>query len=123
MKRFPAAILILSVLVFSTAFTACDKIKRPDQRPPQVYHCIDTLHQVIKTNTLTSNFRKVLLEDYTGHQCVNCPRAAEAAETLAIQYGNKLVVLANHVSDFANPNKDPNASAYKEDFKNIASTT
>jgi len=115
--------IVFNFFILAFVFTKCDKIKHPDQRPPKVYHCIDTLFQVVKTNTATSNFRKVLLEDYTGHHCQNCPRAAEAAESLTAQYGNKLVVIANHVSiDFAQPNRDPNGTICKEDFRNDAST-
>lgn len=37
--------------------------------------------------------RCVLLEDYTGVRCVNCPNAAEIAKNLQAAYGKKLVVI------------------------------
>lgn len=40
--------------------------------------------------------RVVLLEDYTGQLCTNCPKAAEEIETLSELYGNNLVVVAIH---------------------------
>ena len=123
MKKLKLSILLLIVPVLFILLISCDKVKHPDQRPPQIYHCIDTLHQVIKTNTLTSNSRKVLLEDYTGHTCPNCPRAAEAADALIAAHPNNLIVIANHVSKtFAAPNPDPDGLTYREDFRNDAST-
>ena len=69
------------ILIFlGLLLVSCDKIETPNQKPPAVYNCISPLTQIVKTNTTTSNFRKVLLEDYTGHTCPNCPRAAESAE-------------------------------------------
>jgi hypothetical protein len=117
-KTVPFILFVLLITVVS-----CDKIKNPNKKPAAVYNCIDTLTQVVRTNTATSGFKKVLLEDYTGHYCQNCPRAAEAAEALETTYGNKLVVIANHVStNFAQPNPNPNDTTYKVDFRNAAST-
>jgi thiol-disulfide isomerase/thioredoxin len=48
-------------------------------------------------------FRKVLVEDFTGHTCGNCPRAAEKIELLKQNYGEKIVSMAVHVGFFAEP--------------------
>lgn len=46
--------------------------------------------------------RAVLLEDFTGQNCVNCPDAHEVIEKLVAQYGNdKLVAVSIHAGDFA----------------------
>ena len=45
--------------------------------------------------------QRVLLEDYTGHQCGNCPRAARKATELIGQYGDRLVVVATHAGYYA----------------------
>jgi hypothetical protein len=47
--------------------------------------------------------RKVLLEDYTGHTCVNCPAAAITARSLEELHEGKLVVMAVHAGYFAEP--------------------
>ena len=48
--------------------------------------------------------KNVLLEDYTGVKCVNCPNAAVIANQLQEQYGHRLVVLAVHAAgDLSNP--------------------
>lgn len=36
--------------------------------------------------------RKVLIEDYTGQKCVNCPKAAEVIHELIAQYGGDTVI-------------------------------
>ncbi len=40
--------------------------------------------------------RTVLLEDFTGQKCVNCPDAHRIAEALEKQYGEHMVVVAIH---------------------------
>jgi thiol-disulfide isomerase/thioredoxin len=51
----------------------------------------------------TGLVRKVLVEDYTGHTCGNCPRAAVALEPLKSLYGDDLIILSVHAGFFAWP--------------------
>jgi len=51
--------------------------------------------------------QKVLLEDYTGHTCVNCPAAAKIASDLQKFYSEKLIVMAVHTGFFADPMQPP----------------
>lgn len=44
--------------------------------------------------------RNVLLEDFTGQNCVNCPAAHEVIEKLQEQYGENLVVVSIHAGGF-----------------------
>ena len=45
--------------------------------------------------------RAVLIEDYTGQYCVNCPRATEEIERLVEQYGDSVVIaVAIHSGPF-----------------------
>lgn len=68
---------------------SCDKVKSP----------------IVKSNTpsgpTNTEVRKVLIEDYTGQKCGNCPPAAVTAENLYEQYPGKIVVIAVHAGDFA----------------------
>ena len=43
----------------------------------------------------------VLLEDYTGVKCVNCPAAGEFALQLQEQYHHKVIVLGVHAGSLA----------------------
>ena len=49
------------------------------------------------------NVRKVLLEDYTGQKCPNCPAAAEEAHKLKTIYGEQLVLLTIHAGNYSVP--------------------
>jgi len=113
-------IIFLSMLMIF--LQACDKVEQPNP-----YQFVNTdckqFNAILKNNFDKSGFRKVLLEDYTGHLCGNCPPAAATAASLAAAYSPSLIVIANHVSDqFAKPNRDTSSLKYKEDFRNNAST-
>ncbi len=111
---------LIILALFVSIFASCDKVKHPDQRPPVIPHCVDSINMVVKNNSTINGSRKILIEDYTGHQCINCPRAAEAAEAIVTANPGKVVVLANHVTGtFAAPYND---SVYKEEFRNPTST-
>jgi thiol-disulfide isomerase/thioredoxin len=70
---------------FLLVFASCDKVDNPVENRKQVE---------VKQ-------RKVLLEDYTGHTCGNCPAAAEVAEKLYEQNPENLVVVAVHAGFFS----------------------
>ncbi len=114
MKEFK--IIITSIVL--VGLVACDKVKNPNQNPNAVTNCV-LAAPVIKTNSLTSNFRKVLLEDYTGHTCGNCPRAAEDAETIVNSFIDSVVVFAVHAGTQFSPPAPPN---YPDDFRTDAGT-
>lgn len=40
--------------------------------------------------------KKILVEDFTGHRCGNCPRAAEKIHDLETQYGDQIIAIAYH---------------------------
>lgn len=114
MKRIA---LIVATFFFALAFVTCDKVTNPIL----VKNTTKLTDTIIRTNvgSATLNVRKVLLEDYTGHFCGNCPRAARRAEGLLGVYGDSLVIIANHVTPvYAAPQSD---TLYKEDFRNDVS--
>ena len=91
---------ILSVLLFvAIVFTGCEKVDEP----------------FIEGNPFTGVYdsdlpiRKILLEDFTGFKCVNCPRAAEKIHFLQNNYGGHVVPVSIHYGFFAEPNapEDP----------------
>ncbi len=63
--------------------------------------------------------RKVLLEDFTGHTCNNCPSATRTALQLQDVYGEDLVIVGIHVTpNFAAPADPPNPDgSYSTDFR------
>ena len=50
--------------------------------------------------------KKVLVEEFTGVRCVNCPSGAAELENLKSIYGDRLVVVSIHAGDFAPPYTD-----------------
>jgi len=53
---------------------------------------------------LASDIQRVLLEDFTAHQCGNCPPAAELAHNLAVEHPGVVIPLGIHAGDLANTN-------------------
>ncbi len=66
----------------------------------------------------TKTYRKVLVEDYTGHKCGNCPAAANELKRIDSIYHGKIVPLAVHAGFFANTN-----ATYTTDFRTPEGTT
>jgi len=60
--------------------------------------------------------QRVLLEDYTGWKCVNCPRAAAKAKELISKYNTSLVVMAVHSTSFATPNAMNNNVDFRTEY-------
>ena len=101
MKRKHYSVLLLLSVLF--IFISCDKteppyMELPENPPPDTTEC-----PVPDFPADTHHVRTVLLEDYTGHTCVNCPEAASIAAGLKLTYGEKLVVIAVHSGYFAEP--------------------
>lgn len=84
MKKI-VSILVLASLFFSVA--SCDKIDDPH-----------------KPFTPVSGGKTVLIKDFTGARCVNCPEAADRVHELQHRLGDdKVFVLAVHAGYLANP--------------------
>jgi hypothetical protein len=83
---------ILGILLIASVFVGCDKIEGPYAKGGGA-----------NDTTNTGYFRKVLVEDYTGHRCGNCPEAADALKQLESQYGEKIVAMGVHAGFFAEP--------------------
>lgn len=98
--------LFLTLVGLSIFFTSCDKVKNPY---PKKYVDIDTnllegMDIVTYKSTLWPNWENntntkvnVLIEDFTGHKCPNCPNAAIEAENLEHQYENRVFATAIHI--------------------------
>lgn len=110
--------LFASTLLLAFAFfAACDKIDEPFVK--QTGGVIDTAAcPVPEFPEVTTLVKRVLLEDYTGHGCVNCPVAAIIAHDLKQQHGEQLVLLAVHAGFFAQT-----TTAFPYDFRTETGTT
>jgi hypothetical protein len=110
-----APLLSLIVLLFA----ACDKIAEPYRAKVIVENTDTVACPVPGFSDVTTYVKRVLLEDYTGHTCVNCPRAAIIARDLKEAYGDQVIIMAVHAGDFAKPFASGN---YTYDFRTPAGT-
>ncbi|HRG58594.1 MAG TPA: Omp28-related outer membrane protein [Bacteroidia bacterium] len=118
------AIIILS------AFTACDQIDSDiiANFGKEIKNDTTNVDTTGGEDTIEVRERKVLVEDYTGHTCPNCPRAATELKTLEALYGEKIVAIALHVSTtFAEPQPPTYTADYRttegtemDDFFNVS---
>ncbi len=101
---------LLSVLLTGIVFQSCTKVEAP--------------YYTTKEVKIDTNLRSVLLEDYTGMKCQNCPQAAVLAKTLETLYEHQVFVIAVHAGYFANPDSlNPASPFYTQDFRNPTSQT
>ena len=77
-------IVLAGVLVIS-----CDKLEQPYASEKEI--------------TIDTTKRKVLLEDYTGMKCVNCPAATSSAEALVELYKGQVILMTVHAGYFSVP--------------------
>ncbi len=84
-----SSLFIFSIFVAFT-FAACDEITGPYTEDVNV----------------TEGGRKILLEDFTGHECGNCPYGGLEAIKLDSIYKGRVIVVATHCSFFADTNKN-----------------
>ena len=92
MKKF----YLLIIIVF--ALWSCDKIEPP----------------YTEEGSVAETGKKVLIEDFTGHLCNNCPRAHRELEHLKSIYGDQLISIGIHVGNFAQPLTE---NYFGEDFR------
>lgn len=96
-----------SLLLLSLAFVSCDVVDEPlkagSQNPTDTGSVDEKLLQ-----------KKVLLEEFTGVTCNNCPEAAKDVRQILNLYPGQVVAMGIHAGGFANPNP---ADGYPDDLR------
>lgn len=72
--------------LIASAFVACDTIEENERYIEK---------EIVETK------RNVLLEDFTGQNCPNCPQAHRVVNALKEQYGESVVAVSIHAGHFA----------------------
>lgn len=99
MKKNKKLILLTIVTIFVLFVVSCDKVEPPYTTNTEN---IDTAKcPVPQFPALTNVYKKILVEDFTGHKCGNCPRAHTALRNLINTYGDTIVGVALHVGYYA----------------------
>ena len=122
---------ILSLATIAVLAYACDKVEAPyvvfdnNNGATITYFGADSVqinNKLFVFNTVAQPvFKKVLMEEFTGHACGNCPTAGVYLnQTLQPQYGDSLVVISIHAGSFAEPTSSlPNqpAGSFQSDHR------
>ncbi len=96
-KNFYAYIILSSMLLFAS----CNEIDNP---VVDLGSYRNDLYGAPPTFTpLAAATQKVLLEDFTGHDCGNCPSAHAIAKTILEAHESEVAVLAVHAGSLAEP--------------------
>jgi hypothetical protein len=101
MKKISIALYFTAAALFFLA--SCDKIQEPFLKP--IGHEGPGPGQEV---------RKVLLEDYTGHKCPNCPEGAQIASNMITLYQDKIVLLTVHAGYYSAPDA---SGLFTDDFR------
>ncbi len=89
MNRYKLSVLLIC---FFTIIISCDIVEEP------------YTNAIIQPPDTGEVLQKVLLEEFTGHQCPNCPAGAQIAAQLSELYGDQFIIIAYHAGFFANTN-------------------
>jgi thiol-disulfide isomerase/thioredoxin len=96
-----------TVMAIVVTLSGCDKIEDPVV--PVTSNYLETVYGPAPTfEALPSSSaeKRVVIEDFTAHQCGNCPAAAIIAEQLSESNDGLVSVLAIHAGDLANTDDD-----------------
>lgn len=98
MKRLFLNIIAL-VGMTCLLLAGCDKIEG------DIYQIVQNEDVMVTFPDVNPNdvYRKVLIEEFTGHRCTNCPQGHQVLETLHQQYGDTLVTVGIHYGSLAKP--------------------
>lgn len=109
MKKIFSIVIVIGIVTAIAVLPSCDIVEEPYLVP-------------VGSNDTTGpeeNVRKVLLEDYTGQKCPNCPEAAEVGHSLQAIYGEQVVIIAIHSGNFSIPDT---SGAFTADFRSSEGT-
>ncbi|MBO7492332.1 MAG: Omp28 family outer membrane lipoprotein [Bacteroidales bacterium] len=96
MKKTPYIIIAFFALFLTYS---CDRVEGP-------YVVISDQDEVtVEFPDLdpASVYRKVLIEEYTGHRCPNCPAGHDKLEDLITRFGDTLIPVCIHATSLAQP--------------------
>lgn len=105
---------LVGMLILAVVLPGCDKIEAP------YYEEIEEELVTVEFPTLDPStvYRKILVEEFTGHRCVNCPEGHELLAQLQQQYGDTMMVVGIHYGPLAKPS----GSMYSYDFRTETGT-
>jgi hypothetical protein len=110
--------LAMGIIGFLACFFSCDKIEKPyrveEEELPVALVCDTPSFPAITVNEAV---QKYLLEDYTGHKCVNCPKAHTETASLKAKMRDTLIIVAIHAGGFARPDAEAGVCTFHADYR------
>ncbi len=108
-----------TLFLFTLALAGCDKIEDPR---PVVQGNAEGICPEPTFYPNSDTNRNILIEDFTGHYCNNCPGVAYAIDTMKSNIGKQVIPVALHVDDnYASP-VSAKAPKYQTDFRTPGGT-
>jgi hypothetical protein len=110
-------VIFLAFLALFLIWQACDIIDEPIIQQPggngngNGGNGNDTIPDTIIV------VKRVLIEEFTGHHCPNCPGGALAVENLIAEYGDQIVAVSVHTNYFGRP-----TVSFPADYRTTAGT-
>lgn len=115
MKRVLEGLLCLSICLL---MVRCDKIEEPYLEAVNSEAGMPIPYFEEKTDFI----HKYLLEDFTGHRCVNCTKAHKAMREMQEKMGDTLVCIGIHTGPQSEPDDPPYTADYRTGMGNEIST-
>lgn len=123
---FNTNFIIVKKVLYSSAFlvvcfilTSCDYVENP--YPVVNANISDTVSCPAPVfPILVNHVKKILIEDFTGHTCGNCPKAAKELYDIDTIYPGRIIGLGIHVGSYAEPAPGFNGSpstAFTSDYR------
>lgn len=94
----------LFYIAIGALLASCDYVTQPEIEQADFN---DELYDVPEFSENTNEDRNVLIEDFTGHVCGNCPGAAVVADDIMEDYPDRVFTLAVHAGSLAEPENGP----------------
>lgn len=96
-------------------FWGCEEI------PPVISPVVEVEGVCEDPAPITDQQRQVLVEEFTGVRCVNCPAGSAALEELIGQHGEQVVAVSIHAGSFAPPYPESNDTMRTDEGEEILS--
>lgn len=103
-------IVVLTIVIGTLLLVGCDRIEGPYLITDQD----ETSYVEFPALDVSTVYRKVLIEEFTGHRCQNCPTGHQKLEELHERFGDTLVPVGIHYGSLAAPNA---VEGYPYDFR------
>jgi hypothetical protein len=90
--KFTSTYKLLVCAAFLMALISCDKV----EKPVEYGSCPPNSGLPVESDPNGISQKKVLLEDYTGHKCGNCPKALDTINSIVAAYGESVIPVSIH---------------------------